>query len=110
MLLRDGATLIRGVEDVLEVLEALNQPLGSEPGVPETPPSEDPPSMSDETAAPLADRVLALLSPVPVAEDRLLQDLSAASPVSAGDLSAQLSELELSGRVARRAGGGIVLA
>jgi DNA processing protein len=52
--------------------------------------------------------VLALLSPVPVDEDQLLRDLAPEGGVAPGALSAMLSELELTGAVARRPGGGLV--
>ncbi|UWQ18824.1 DNA-processing protein DprA [Jannaschia sp. M317] len=102
MLLRDGATLVRGAEDVLEVLDRLTPP----PEVALTPPA---PSMQPEAdTTDLRERILTLLSPVPVGEDQLLRDLSQDRPVPAPHLAAELSELELSGSIARRPGGGLV--
>ena len=54
----------------------------------------------------VAERVVALLSNVPVGEDRLAHDLG----LPAAGLAPILSELELMGTVARRPGGGVVLA
>lgn len=107
LLLRDGATLVRGVDDILEVLDGLEdirtpRPLPSD--APE-PKATVPPSQS---AGDLRDRILALLSPIPVAEDQLLRDLDSAGPVPHTCVAAQLSEMELAGEIARRAGGGLV--
>ncbi|WGH79901.1 DNA-processing protein DprA [Jannaschia ovalis] len=107
MLLRDGATLLRGVDDVLEVLARLDTP-GAQDEAP--PPAAQPPVMAPPApdSAALQARILALLSPVPVAEDQLLRDLSAGGALPAAALAAELSEMELAGRLSRRAGGGIV--
>ena len=56
----------------------------------------------------LSERILALLSPVPVPEDQLLRDLGLTVPVAAHMLARHLSELELNGSVARRPGGALV--
>ena len=56
----------------------------------------------------LRDRILSLLSPVPVPEDQLLRDLSQTGTVAARHLATHLSEMELTGVIARRAGGGFV--
>ncbi|WP_299820746.1 DNA-processing protein DprA [uncultured Jannaschia sp.] len=103
LLLRDGATLVRGVDDILEVLDALAGDPAPYPASPPPAPAPTPePVASDE----LARRVLNLLSPVPTPEDQLLRDLPA--PVPAGTLAALLSEMELGGHIARRPGGGLV--
>jgi len=106
-LLRDGATLVGGADDVLRLLEAQGLPTfpdgESTPGeyAPDAAPVDDPPPDGDLRA-----RVLALLSPVPTPEDQLCRDAGAA----ARDVSSILSELELEGHVARRPGGGLVRA
>jgi DNA processing protein len=108
ILLRDGATLVRGVDDVVEVLAALagRSAPTPRPVVEASMPPPPPPSGSDAEA--LRDRILSFLSPTPVPEDQLLRDLSAGGPVAAGAIAAQLSELELTGEIARRAGGALV--
>ncbi|WP_092643257.1 DNA-processing protein DprA [Jannaschia faecimaris] len=102
LLLRDGATLVRGAADVLEYLDDLA------PGPTQTapPPLGGPAPIPAQGA--LQERILSLLSPVPVAEDQLLRDLSPDGDVAAHHLSAHLSELEISGQVGRRPGGGLV--
>ena len=103
MLLRDGATLVRGVDDVLEALATL----GPGPAAVRPPPRDDAPPPVVETTG-LRSRILSLLSPVPVSEDQLLRDLASGGAASAPQLSAELSELEMSGEIARRPGGGLV--
>lgn len=106
MLIRDGATLIRSVEDVLEVVgpaetsqssfefaEAEPDPLN----MPE--PSQTPCQAMAQTK--LHDRILARLGPSPVSEDQLLRDLALPS----GEVAPALIDLELEGRVLRQPGG-----
>lgn len=106
-LLRDGATLVRDAGDVLDLLAGL--PYGATPA-----PRETRTRTAAEADAPateaegLRGRILSLLSPVPVSEDQLLRDLAAKGDVAARHFAAHLSELELSGLVARRAGGQLV--
>ena len=99
LLLRDGATVVRGAEDVLELLDALRAP-PAEPAAP----ADAAPTPDDH--ADLAERLLALLGAVPVDEDALIADLGTPAPATAAALSA----LELDGRIRRRPGGGIVRA
>ena len=108
MLLRDGAGLVRDVDDILELLA----------GVPAGPVPRPEGRAADPVAGPnvggaapdasLQDRILGLLSPVPVAADQLLRDLADAGAVAPDRFAMLLSEMELSGLVARRAGGGLV--
>ena len=103
LLLRDGATLVRGVDDILEALDALAEaPVARQSSAEPRPGSALPTIETDD----LARRVLDLLSPVPTPEDQLLRDLP--EPVPAGVLAALLSEMELGGQVARKPGGGLV--
>ena len=97
MLLRDGATLVRGPDDVLAALDG--QPVERTAA-----PAEPVPARAAE--GDLQGRVLALLSPVPVAEADLLRDLGDPDPRAVASV---LSELELGGAVLRRPGGGLVL-
>ena len=103
LLLRDGATLVRGVDDILDALDALAEtPVPLRDAVdPERRPAPVPVEAGD-----LPRRVLDLLSPVPTPEDQLLRDLP--GPVPAGVLAALLTELEVGGQIARRPGGGLV--
>ena len=132
MLIRDGAVLVRGVEDVLDALEAAGATLPTPAGERAAPdregarprdgaegPSPEPsrrtepagggsgPAGSeglgrpDEGAGALRGRLLALLGPSPVAEDRLIRDLG----LPAERVMAEIMALELEGRVDRRAGG-----
>ncbi|WP_425083861.1 DNA-processing protein DprA [Ruegeria profundi] len=98
LLIRDGATLIRSAEDVIEALpkgENLVQTRG-EPHAPPTP----------TCAVALHDQILERLGPSPIAEDQLLRDIAA----SAGDLGPALVDLELEGRIQRQPGGLLSLA
>jgi DNA processing protein len=104
MLIRDGATLVRGAEDVLAAL-------GAEPAArPERRPAQmATPVPSRPTASPTSDlsgAILSLLGPAPVAEDQLIRDLGVAPQIAAEELLA----LELDGRIERRAGGLLCLA
>ncbi len=96
MLIRDGATLVRGVEDVLAVLgEALTEPDAIAPK--ETPDLQT----GSEQATTLHDQILSRLSPNPVAEDQLIRDLR----LAAKTVTPELVTLELDGRIVRHAGG-----
>ena len=111
LLLREGAVLVRGADDVLALLDAATE-IRADPGPSDASgatsggpdPQDDPGDDPGDDAADLRDRVLSLLSAVPVAEDQVVRDL-AAPP---GRVATLLSELELSGLVARRPGGGLV--
>jgi DNA processing protein len=95
-LLREGATLVRHVEDVLEVLRRLQDrpaPATQQPPVAENP--------APATGQPLEQRILDLLGPSPVAEDQIIRDLA----LSAAQISPALVMLELQGTVRRHPGG-----
>ena len=96
MLIRDGATLVRGVEDVLEALRPVPVP---EPELPIKAPKKPARSLRDTAA--LHSEILARLGPAPIAEDQLLRDIKA----SAGDVSPVLVDLELDGKITRQSGG-----
>lgn len=107
LLLRDGATLVRDAGDVLDLLASLPGPSADRlRAAPRDPPPVEP-SPAPEAEG-LRARILSLLSPVPVPEDQLLRDLAPGGGVAARHLAAHLSEMELSGLVARRAGGALV--
>jgi DNA processing protein len=103
-LIRDGATLVRGPQDVFAVLgitgkapevsaddRALTEAL---PGpVPQRRPLED--------VATLHRQILARLGPSPLAEDQLIRDLA----LPAAALTSELLTLELEGKIERQSGG-----
>ena len=116
MLIRDGATLVRGAGDVIEALEA--QPEAAAEVIPETAaevtpakakrqandahrvPTQPEYRKQPETMA-LHDRILDRLGPTPLAEDQLIRDL--ARP--AAEVTPELVTLELEGRIERQPGG-----
>lgn len=93
-LIRQGAAICEGAEDVLRVLETL-------PGLREPP--TDPFRRSDagEADEALRERVAALLSPTPVSRDELVRATNAAVPA----VFAALVELSLAGRAELLPGG-----
>ena len=94
MLIRDGAALVRGADDVIAALEAPGQP---------APPPEKPrakPAISPDTAE-LHRQILDRLGSSPVPEDQLIRDLSA----TPGRVSPEITTLELDGRIRRDSGG-----
>lgn len=109
MLIRDGAILVRGAEDVVQALTPIARP--SKDACPDTSdgrpphgvPAKDvvPDTADGEARDGLRRRILETLGPSPVAEDQLLRDLAVA-PREAGPA---LVDLELEGRIVRQAGG-----
>lgn len=94
ILIRDGATLVRNAEDIIEELAI------SEPEQPDLPlADEGHESLRDSTK--LHDKILNRLGPIPLAEDQLIFDLKS----KAKSLAPALSTLELHGKILRRAGG-----
>ena len=117
MLIRDGATLVRHAEDVIEALSPLALSTGAardnaaraarDTARPTPQPALQPPPQPpadrrsrQETAA-LHQQILSRLGPAPLAEDQLIRDL-ASTPRSVGPA---LVELELDGRIQRCSGG-----
>jgi DNA processing protein len=106
MLIRDGATLVRGVGDIID---HVGDPKTATPELPfDTPvqiavPSqtENAPKRSLRETALLHDDILSRLGPNPMAEDQLIRSLNAA-PTAIAPL---LMDLELDGQVIRQAGG-----
>lgn len=108
MLLRDGATLVRGPQDVLEAVGVSAAAVVSAPMPAYTPdPIPDPLPGPVPLRRPLSDiasvhsQILARLGPSPLAEDQLIRDL--AMPPAA--LAPALIALELEGRIQRQSGG-----
>jgi len=100
-LLRDGATLVRSAEDVIEAIgkERVAQP---EP-VPQQPPK---PERSLRDTSKLHSEILSRLGPSPVAEDQLIRDLELPSQ----KIAPELLNLELDGKIIRAPGGLLSLA
>ncbi|MGX9856063.1 DNA-processing protein DprA [Limimaricola variabilis] len=96
-LIRDGATLLRGARDVLDIL---GTPTAPAPTIVERPTPRPP----DAPVEGLEGRILSALSAAPLAEDQLLRDLG----LPAAQVAPALVDLELSGRVARQPGGLLV--
>ena len=94
ILIRDGATLVRSAEDIIEEL-AIPEPV--QPDLPLA--DEGHESLRD--SAKLHDKILNRLGPIPLAEDQLIFDLKS----KAKSLAPALSTLELHGKILRRAGG-----
>ena len=95
-LIREGATLIRSAEDVLEALNALRLPRRA-------PVRIEPRAV---VSGDVAEQVAALLGASPVALDALGE----AAGLDAATLSAALTELEMMGRIEMRPGDMIALA
>jgi len=108
MLIRDGAPMLRGIDDVIEAL-------GNPPPVP-VPDFLKPTSQIARRAAdlpcasnadeigPLPARILTLLSTSPVDEDALIRDLARPAP----EVLAAILELEMAGSIARAPGGRVM--
>ena len=110
-LLRDGAHLVEGSDDILAILAPLR-------GRQEAPPlrsarlptearrrREVVPSARPAPAEPIQDRLLAALGPSPLAVDELIRECDAPAP----DVQAALLELELAGRIDRQPGNRVCL-
>ena len=98
-LIRQGATLCEGADDVLRVLQSMHQVRAPQGELFEGPPV-DPPGL-DAAVDALRAKVEALLSPTPTPRDELVRALGA--PPSA--VSAALVELALAGRAELLPGG-----
>jgi DNA processing protein len=112
MLIRDGATLVRGVDDILAALSLdaqpspqLDLPLNTPPPRATSPNTTSPNTTSadrpwrDQLA--LHRKILDRLGPSPMDEDQLLRDL-ALTPAEAAD---EILALELAGSISRSPGG-----
>ncbi len=111
-LIRDGATLLRGPDDVLSVLENLPETGAQVPrdlfDAAETPvptpvpvPSAPPETRTLSETAALHQLILDRLHDAPLAEDQLIRDL--ARP--AGEVAPELTTLEIDGQILRGPGG-----
>ena len=96
-LLKQGATLVTSVADVIDVLT----PILGRPSQPMSEPDRPEPADQARADDSLRKRVLELLGPTPVAVDDLVRE--ARTP--AGAVQIVLLELELAGRIERHGGG-----
>jgi len=96
MLIRDGATLVRGAQDVIDALAPLAAPEQTQMALEPAPKSRD---LRDTSQ--LHMQILSRLGPSPVAEDQLIRDLKATS----AEVTPILLDLELDGQIARHDGG-----
>lgn len=103
MLIRDGATLVRGADDIIDVLERAPATPINIPMMKEVPPG--PPQRAQDTGR-LHRDILARLGPSPLAEDQLIRDLE----LPAADVAPALVNLELEGKINRQPGGLLNLA
>ncbi|MEM8694457.1 MAG: DNA-processing protein DprA [Pseudomonadota bacterium] len=95
-LIRDGATLIQNIDDVLGTLQPFDVP-----GIEESGERYEPESISSDVDAKQRETVTELLGLVPVAVDELIRQSGIAPAV----VQTILLELELAGRLERHAGG-----
>ena len=101
MLIRDGATLVRGASDVLEALGAPATHMAEAADDRPPLPGPVPPRRPLAEVAVLHSLILDRLGPSPLAEDQLIRDLD----LPAHRVAPELVALELEGRIARQAGG-----
>ena len=96
-LIRDGATLVRGAQDVLDAMQMGGARRKAEEAAPTLLPDRR--SFRDVTA--LHNQILSRLGPSPLAEDQLIRDLA----IPAAVVTPELVALELDGRILRQSGG-----
>jgi len=101
-LLRDGATLVRSAEDVIEAIGKEEQSIQPVPA----PPPPPKPERSLRDTSKLHSEILSRLGPSPVAEDQLIRDLELPSQ----KVAPELLNLELDGKIIRAPGGLLSLA
>jgi DNA processing protein len=99
MLLRDGATLVRGARDVIEALEAAERP-DAGPVTASVPVATPARGVTADMVA-LHGQILDRLGPAPLPEDDLLRAVG----VDPGVMAPLILSMELEGKVAREAGG-----
>lgn len=96
MLIRDGATLVRNADDIIDAVAPIVEPA---PELALVTPTKTPRALRDVAA--LHTEILSRLGPAPIAEDQLLRDIKA----PATDVAPILVDLELDGKIARQSGG-----
>lgn len=96
MLIRDGATLVRGAQDIIDALPSV-----ASVQTELAPKTANRATPSQHVTAALQHSILENLGPTPIAEDQLLRDLG----VSATAAAAVIVDLELEGKITRHPGG-----
>ncbi len=96
MLIRDGATLVRGARDVIDALAA-----PAPAAKPASEPAAAKPPAFSQRIADLHQQILDRLGPSPVPEDQLIRDLRCDASI----VSPEISALEVEGRLRREPGG-----
>ena len=106
MLIRDGATLVRGSRDVIEALTpaGTKSPATAEAAAPRVPPAPAA-ARSQARIRALHQQILDRLGPSPLGEDQMIRDLG----VPASQITPELVTLEMQGRIARAPGGLVTL-
>ncbi|MGR3492091.1 MAG: DNA-processing protein DprA [Shimia sp.] len=94
-LIRDGATLVRSAEDVLDALRPIVQPDMKVSGKP---------TRTLRDTSNLHRQILDRLGPSPITEDQLRRDLGTDGPA----VGASLMDLEMDGKIERQSGGLLV--
>ncbi|MEM9427203.1 MAG: DNA-processing protein DprA [Pseudomonadota bacterium] len=102
MLIRDGATLVRGARDVIEALA--NTARQTSADTKPEPKPDAPPTFSQRTTD-LHRQILDRLGPSPVPEDQLIRDLNCDASLA----SPEISTLEIEGKLRRIPGGLLAL-
>ena len=100
-LIRDGATLVRSADDILQALAPIAPQMPLDLPKPEPTPQK----RSLRETADLHTQILSRLGPSPIAEDQVLRDLKL-NPKQGGPA---IVDLELDGRIQRQPGGMISL-
>lgn len=102
LLIRDGAVLVRGAQDVIDALGAPDDApvMAATPAVP-SPPQATRQAAPRPPAGGVEGSILAVLGPTPVAEDQLIRELGQ----PARTVSQASAVLELAGRITRSPGG-----
>ncbi len=98
MLIRDGATLVRSADDVMQALRPI-APIQQELALPEPTPFRAKRTLRQ--TAKLHQRILDRLNPAPLSEDQLIRDLHAATH----SITPAVVDLEMHGQIDRDAGG-----
>ncbi|RLK11417.1 DNA-processing protein DprA [Ruegeria conchae] len=101
LLIRDGATLVRTAEDVIDALPTPQHQILPQ----QIPPIRLETAQSENAPRALHDVILSCLGPSPIAEDQLIRDVDA----SAGEIGPVLVDLELDGKIQRQPGGLLAL-
>lgn len=102
-LIRQGAAVCEGAEDVLRALSGFTGLAEPDPGFDGVGPSGT--GFCEGSDEALRRRVLDLLAPTPVARDEVVR----LSGLGAAEVNAALAELEIGGRIVFTAGGGVAL-